>query len=516
VNHIPDPIPTPAQPVWPPAPAPAAAAASPSPAPVPPADVPTLLSPPALPVTRFERDRIPIFAAVWNATGLGAGYVYLRAWWYAVGSWPVTGLLVWNATGPAQPATGWRLALGAWLVAMVGHGWWLGRSRVRRQVLQAADRSGDWGQLVAALTVIGVLAAGLGVLRWDAYRIHRSASDHHAGGDCEAALSELDRLDRWHRLPSGSAIAAANRERDACRRLLLARQVAATGEPGRALAILDGYLDLSAAAWAGPARPWRAELLFAHANQLLAAGLTGPNRQILQALQRFEELLAEHPDSPEAGRVEAAIASVTSELVDEVTEGDACAPAELVELLAGLPSGDGLVGRVAAGAAELQPTLYLHCGDQLRAGGERDEAGRWYELLIDSYPDHELVDDARDRLAEIAVQDEIDAIDEQDPGRLELPLETGSAASGQAVVLIGNGSDEALELLYTGPEVDRLRVPAGGGSCEDGTAETVTLRVPAGRYEVALRAADGGVTPLAGSWRLGSGIRYVACYFITD
>jgi hypothetical protein len=473
----------------------------------------SLPPPPAAPGGLGSGNRIPITAAVWNATGLGAGYIYLRGHWYAVGSWPVTGLLLWLSTGPAQPATGWRLALGGWLIAMTCHGWLLGRSRARRQPPATATAgSRRWRPLAAALLALAVLAAGLGYLRLDTYRIHRAASDHHATGDCGAAVAQLDRLSRLHRLPSGRATAAATRERAACQRLLAARQAAAAGEPGEALAILDDYLGRPDAAWAGPARGWRAELLFAHGSQLLAAGLAGLDGKLALALRRFDELLADHPDSPEAGQVEEAIAPVSRDLASEVADGDACTADELVAFLVRLPRNDGLVGRVSAEAADLQPRLLLACGDQLRDGDRREAAG-WYDRLMDSYPDHELAAEAQDRLDEIEVQDEIDLINKGDPERLLVPAE-GGAARGGVVLVLGNGSDQELELLYTGPETDRVHIPAGGGDCQGGTGETVTIRLPAGSYQVAVRATGGGVPPVAGTWQLRSGVRYLDCYFI--
>ncbi|MDT0347222.1 tetratricopeptide repeat protein [Streptomyces litchfieldiae] len=518
-------------------------------------------------------------AALLNASGLGAGYLYLRQWSRAVASWLVTLLIVVlaNALNASDTWPFWLGLYALWLVAMTVDGY--RRARLAALPDAAAPPLRPWLPLAVGAVVIALVATGLAFYRAVPAGELDRAERAHAAGDCATAVEHYDRAaaGRYEFTLSG-ALADARAGRAACDVVLTAEAAAEAGDFPAAISGYGGYLDRYAGTppWDG-AGPRLAELRLAHADALAGTARETGGEELSAAYRTaFEAYLAvreEHPASPQAaqvpGRFEDLYANGTAGLADRPCEtvgdllaleslssvgapeaadlsgratralpgarfacgeerveaGEFCAATDEFEAVLGLSAASGEQRHDAENSAG--HALY-ECGLAHYEGGDLGPARDAFQRLVDGYPD-----DARAGGAgELLIAVEIDEINAGDTGELPPPTATGGAPGGTVTVEIVNDSPEELEILFAGAGTGTASVdacgdctPHGGGPLGDqpgGTCGTdldrprVTLTLAPGDYRMVVRATtDSTVAPHSGDWYLTSGTAYSGCYHIS-
>lgn len=485
--------------------------------------------------------RSALLAAALNVSGLGGGYLFLRAWrLFAV---HVVGLLIWWFV--SDGGAGGLVALVAWILLSVVVGAVLGGRRARAAAAippggvvltdpapSTAPAHVLWRAPVAA-TIAAVLAAtsltAVGVYNSSAASALVAARDAHTGGDCATALEHLGSLsDGFLRRNVTAPDGEVDAESGACRLLQDAR--AQESEPGTAVETYDTYLARDAARFAGAADE-QASARLAHADELAGQGdLEGAVTEFTTVAESGLDAAQEVPDAVQA-------------VYDDAVAGSngSCATSDTLEWFA---SNDAeVVAVVSDVAAERLPGTLLNCAEdlfELARQSVQDDPRAYDETLFDTarseaaevrdgYPGTTAgaaaealisrIDDTADRAAqrrrELKIIDDIEATT---GGKLEQPRSSGSSGTGSAEVVVENGTAETLEVLWTGPTTGKVRIDPGdaGDDCTDYRSRpTESISLPSGTYTVVVQTVtDSGVTPFKGTWDMGAGTRYGECYYI--
>ncbi|MDT0441459.1 tetratricopeptide repeat protein [Streptomyces johnsoniae] len=481
--------------------------------------------------SREDRPR-GLIAALCNASGLGAGYLYLRLWGRAVGSWIVTLLLVVlaNALNASDTPLFWGVVYVLWLAVMVADARLLGR-HVGRRGPEAPSRA--WLPVAVGAALFALVAAGLVIYRGAPADELAKAEDAHAAGDCEQAQVHYDRAAASrYEFTLSPAVADARAGRISCRLLLNGEEAAEQGALSQAISDYTIYLNRHDGEPPWPSAEDRlAELRLDHAAMLLDQGTAdGQVGRYQEAFEQYMTVRDEHPDTPAAEEVPGRLNAMFDTATMPMADGRPCETLTALEGLTSLPDrragpeADELAGR----AEGVLPDALFACGEARYEGEEYAEAREALEELVTYHPD-----DARtDRASDLLVAIEIDEIQAGAAGELPPPTEAGSTSGGSVTVEIINDSPEALEVLYSGAETGTQRVSPcegctthndllggyGGSACASDTDRpTLTLELPAGSYEVVVRApSDGSVSPFYGSWDLTAGTAYSDCYYISE
>jgi hypothetical protein len=543
-------------------------------------------------------------AALLNAGGLGAGYLFAGVSGIAVVTWFVTALLVAGALvlNASDAPWLWGPLFLLWLLVMVRGGWkWVRDPRVPKpDRLRRRRPVAAWAAGAALLVLV---AGGLTALRGVPAAALDDGRRAQAAGDCAEAADHYARAtSAWYEVTLSPAIGEARRDRDACALLTGARQRAEAGEADPAA---QAYREYLAAYETGGVPDWAGDHLAAvrleYADHLAGLALAedgdeDPGRYV-PPVEAYAALAERYQGSPAAGEVPARVdelyatgteafgaerycdavgqlrlftglddASRTEQAADlaaragaslgqaafgcgeqRAADGDACGAIDAYQDATGdeefgdraeravhqsrydcgrQRAGDGdacgaidvleQVGGDLAGRATtaLRAALY-DCGERRYADGDTAGAREALRQLVDDHAGSAEARDAEDVLIAI----EIEEITDGGSGELPQPTEAGSAPGGSARVEIVNASEEALEILYTGPSTGRITVDAGSGgmaACSAaGSLPSVTLDLAPGDYTVVARAtSDESVTPYSGAWDLGSGVAYSDCYYI--
>jgi hypothetical protein len=144
-------------------------------------------------IRRGDRNRRPrgnvrqrLAAALLNATGLPAGYIYLRRWRRAAGTAVIAAVLASLATAlnPALHPRLWLAVLGLWIALLVGDGWRCG-GKWWPPPLGSHQPARRWPPFAAAGLLLAVEMPG-GVLLWNAAErtADRAAAQAHAARYC--------------------------------------------------------------------------------------------------------------------------------------------------------------------------------------------------------------------------------------------------------------------------------------------------------------------------------------------
>ncbi|MFI9462060.1 hypothetical protein [Streptomyces xiamenensis] len=459
-------------------------------------------------------------AALLNASGLGAGYLYLRLWGRAVAAWAGTAVLVLSAIWIHASGTPWfwLTVFALWLATMVRGGWKHGAAA------PPAARP-PWLPLTAAVTLLALVTAGVVQYRGGPGQETERGDAAHAAGDCARAVEHYDAATAGrNELTFSPALERAADGRAGCRILLTAEAAAAEADFTGAI---NGYGDYVARYDGSP--PWPgapdrlAELHLGQADSLADGGT------IEAAFAAYAAIPAGFPDSEPAAavpeRLDALYARHTRALADE----DHCAAVGELRPFITLRTehrGDPLAEGLAERAEAAFPDALYECGITSYRDDDHTSARTALEEFRSLYPDDGRTERAGDTLIAIEIAD----IGGGATGDLPDPTPAGSAPGGTATVEIVNDSPEALEILYTGAETGTKTVDACGGcttqsdllsgwsdtACQAGIDRpTTTIRLPAGTYEFVVRTPeDSSVTPFYGSWELSSGTAYSDCYYI--
>ncbi|MFD9908186.1 tol-pal system YbgF family protein [Streptomyces sp. NPDC059063] len=534
------PPPLPQQPpAAPPGPPPASPPAS-APAP-PPYGPPELLEPPAAapppepaPPAPPEPLR-PVAAAVLNLSGLGLGYVLVRAWLPAVLCWAATAALLLAAL-PAD-------VNGVPGGVLVGYAAFL--------VLAAADAARRARRTALAWRLRAPLAAGLGVVLLAVPATGAYAYDAaHDDAVEEMLLDRLDNADQLVKDRSGQPFTAAESDyRTAMgiyRRLVddHAGSKAADRVPDR----LDAYYRSVAAPYAdrqyceavAPLKYLRT-LPRSLGKDRLGTLATWPDNRLATSLYecgmasldkgdpaQLRELLASFPGSDAAGKVVPGLSAAVDDRARGIEGSDPCTATEKVNRIAavahGLPddAGDPVVAKTDRAAESGD----YACGVDSFKDDQFTEAAKKLRDFATTYPDS----DRRERARTIAIAAEI-AAERPQAGR-KLPAQRGPG-SGQEFV-VKNDGPSAVEVLFTGPATGSVKLGACAGcSTYDSRAEGKskackaggksypqrTLRLPPGEYHFLYKRGAGGtglVRNHSDGAKVQSGYRYTDCTYVVS
>lgn len=353
----------------------------------------------ALPVTTPARRVDPLAVALGNATLLGVGHMLLRRWGPAVLTIGIATVLLAFLAGFGQPGWFWRVVLVLWWVTTIAHGWRLARRAAPEPVAAGHLRRVRRQRAIAAAATLAVVAGSI-VVAVDARRIEARAADAHQAGDCESAVESLDGIGGRHRIVDPYLTRRTGGDAEACA-LLLAAYADAEADPPAAAEQVQRYLDHPSARWDG-APGLRADLLLTAAEAELADALAGTVPALATGFDLLAEVLETDP-----GRAEG-VATVLTDYVAQLPTVDPCeAKLNIDWLVDREPTGDEL-DRPGEQAQEVAPSVFLACGDQL-VETDPSQARAAYQALLDDYPDHELVDDARQgrNAAQTLIEEEI-------------------------------------------------------------------------------------------------------------
>lgn len=355
-----------------------------------------------------ERACDPLAAALGNASLLGIGYLLLGRRRLAKFSVFVTiALAVLLAT---VRQVGVERVVLLWWVFVIGHGWYLARSRGRRTGPEAAGQAspGTASQpapaptagaqrVMAALVTIPVLVA-VGLHRSGAEDIRLRAAEAHRNGDCERALSILDELSIRHRVANGPLTVRTDADAEACRLLVQAKRQERSDRL-QAARTLQRYAAHPAALWKG-ASDHRATVLLAQAAAEFDTALTGDVKALQAGYERLDGVLKEFP------RREQDAGKVVDRLLDRLPVKNACDTRAIADWLRARSKREDVLDRARSGAAKLAPAALVECGHALAADKRWKEARKAYRALVADYPDHKLVATAERgiRKATLAIQ----------------------------------------------------------------------------------------------------------------
>lgn len=459
-------------------------------------------------------------AALLNASGLGAGYLYLRLWGRAVGSWLVTALLVLAALGLHASGTPWFwiTLFALWLAHQAYSGWKHGSAG-------PPGRRAPWLPLTAGAALLALVIAGAVQYRGGPQDALERGDAAHAAGDCATAVEHYDAATATrNELTFSPALDRAADGRAGCRIVLTAE--AAAGEADYPGAI-NGYGDYLARYDGTPPWPGAEDRLAGlHLDQADSLAADGT---VEAAYAAYAAIPAGFPGSAPAAAVPDRLDALYEARTTALAAGDHCPAVDELRPfleLAGEHRDDPLAEDLAGRARGALPDALYACGMDDYRDEHYTDARTTLEEFRSLYPDDARSGQVDDTLIAI----EIAQIGSGSTGDLPDPTPAGSAPGGTATVEIVNDSPEALEILYTGTETGTGTVDACGGcttqsdllsgwsgsACQAGIDRpTTTIRLPAGTYEFVVRTpGDSSVTPFHGTWELSSGTAYSDCYFI--
>ncbi|MFI7277953.1 hypothetical protein [Streptomyces sp. NPDC049879] len=309
-------------------------------------------------------------AALMNAAGFGAGYLWAGLGAFAFLSWCVTVplVLVANAVNASDTPAFWVPVYALWLGLMARGGWkWTRDRRVPKPARVAAPRR-PWVPVAAGAALLAVVATGLVLFRAAPGSAFAEGQEAHAAGDCEAALPHYDRATRVrYEFTLAGAIGDARAERAHCEALLTAAEREATDGATEAIDAYQAYLD------GYPGSPtWRdapahvAGLRLAHADALAA------DARHLQAVEAYGALTAHQPDTDEAALVPGRLDRLFAEGTPALAAGDLCAAVDELAPFAALGEDSQLpeAAYLADRAGEELPSARYGCGERQRDDGD--------------------------------------------------------------------------------------------------------------------------------------------------
>ncbi|MEI5099162.1 hypothetical protein RB200_11690 [Streptomyces sp. PmtG] len=517
-------------------PGPAQPHAAPPP-PVPPAyGPPELLEPPAAtpstPPAAPEPLR-PLAAALLNLTGLGLGYVLIRAWLPALVCWAATAALLFAALPADVDGVPGGLLVGyAALLA-----------------LAAADAARRARRTAIGWRLRAPLAVGLGVLLLAVPAT--SAYAYEAAQDEAVEDMLLDRLgtaDRLVEAQDGRDFTAA--ERDYRSALNTYRDLVRDHEGSRAADRVPDRLDAYYKSVATPYADRKYCQAIAPLKYLrtvpaaLGKDRAGrladwPDDRLATSLYEcgsialdrgdgthLRELLTTFPESEAADKVVPAIGDAIDTRTKDLKGSDPCSAttklASIRAIASSLPGGKG--GSLAPRAARAVQSGEYACGVDEFKDGKFTEAAKRLRDFAATYKDS----GRRERARTIAIAAEV-AADRPQAGR-SLPAQRGPG-SGQDFI-VKNDGPSAVEVLFTGPATGSIKLGACLGcttyatraegkskACKSSgrSYPQKTLRLPPGEYHFLYKRGTGTtglVRDHSDGAKVQSGYRYTDCTYV--
>jgi hypothetical protein len=174
--------------------------------------------------------RWPLVVALFNLTGLGVGYLYMRRWLRWLLHFLVTvGLVVTAfATNGADIPVLWMILIGLWLLWMTLDGWRQARLLTRGASTDLTARR--WVLLAVVLLLLGLEAAGLWGYAASGRREFAAGMAAYRAADCRTAMQHFDRVTTAYELTLSSNVAQADARIVECSLLVFADSARGQGE----------------------------------------------------------------------------------------------------------------------------------------------------------------------------------------------------------------------------------------------------------------------------------------------
>ncbi|MFI7680285.1 tol-pal system YbgF family protein [Actinophytocola sp. NPDC049390] len=354
------------------------------------------------PAPKPRRPADPFAVAVGNASLLGVGYFLLGRWILGVLAVLGTVLLVLFHLFD-WPTLWFEFVILGWWVAVVAHGYLLARPHPRARPARR--------QWVVALAVALPVLLAFGFLRFDAADVDEDAAAGRANGDCAEALAATDRLWFGNRLANAPLAERADDTVAACDRLGNAGRQLETGLDGDTEALEDGF-----------------------------DGLDG----VLTDLPGHQEM----------------VRSTVNRFLDGLPTGDPCRTTAITDWLADRKPG-GVLRAASDVVPDVAPTAIVECADGFMAAADWQNGRRYYQQLVDEYPDHELAPKAQQGITKATRAIELanvrDLLTTPGTGGLPAYCSTPAAYSGAKPYRPGKPNRS---LLY-GNTAQTNKIPAG-------------------------------------------------------
>ncbi|MFD9908216.1 tol-pal system YbgF family protein [Streptomyces sp. NPDC059063] len=303
--------------------------------------------PPPSGARKPARVRDPLAVALGNASLLGVGYLLLRRRVLALFTGMVSVVLVSVLAAVARP---WcEVVVLGWWVAVVGHGWFVAGGRLRWRSPRGRKAGPVRGQRLVALGVTVPVLLAVGLLRYDAARIHSDVTDAREHGDCARVLAAQDRVWSGHRVADAPLTARGDRTVEACHRL-------------------------------------------ARAGDDLTAGLRGDTDALASGFDTLAAVLAEPGNDRTVG-------AVLDAFLAGLPVKSPCRTVTVTDWLRHRQPSRTALDRSAGAVARTAPAALAGCGDDLMAAKEWKKARKHYQQLLDQYPGDARAPEARKAVA---------------------------------------------------------------------------------------------------------------------
>ncbi|NYH53271.1 hypothetical protein HNR06_002860 [Nocardiopsis arvandica] len=479
-------------------------------------------------------------ASLLNASGMGAGYFYLRQWPFFAAALIITvGLLVTAAViGAADNVLLWVAVFAAWFVAAAVHGLFAGRSR-DEHVLNRGEQPGRGVMplLVAGGLVVALLASLTGVWQAGEWRL-RVADAAHARGECgetEAVDAYGSVEDLFQLSFSPSLMERARSGAEACALLEQAQADVAAEEYEQALSSYGSYFEHPASRWedtdgevAGIHLSYAANLV-STAEEDFGGEVTEDYRaNMRKAHEIYSVIPVDYEGTEAAGSVPDALTELYETGTSQYAAENWCAGFDQIEMFSDLAW--DTVPEVAERMAAERPNAALKCGWEHVEEGGFAPAEEMVDLLKAEYPDHEA-EDVEKMVVHIGagrIESEMDTMTAI--GEVEFsPTPTGSSGNDKTVLEITNNSPYEMRFLYVGPgkvhdeiltpaceDCEAYSSPPTGNSCFE-KGEVMKLELKPGEYRVLLTSNDSlFAAPLHGNVDFKAGDKHESCYYVTE
>jgi hypothetical protein len=167
------------------------------------------------------------------------------------------------------------------------------------------------------------------------------------------------------------------------------------------------------------------------------------------------------------------------------------------------------------------PEITFQCGKNYVADGDYENGLVFLARFREEYPDHELIPDVEQVLAEA----EVAYAEALGAPEISQPSAVGTAPEGRVLWSVQNDSPNRIQIILTGEETlieeievcdDCVEYELAPKSCpEIGPVRDIEL--PPGDYQVVVKAiGDDSVTPYRGSFAFEGGTAYDECFYISS
>ncbi|MBE2997820.1 DUF1109 domain-containing protein [Nocardiopsis sp. HNM0947] len=460
--------------------------------------------------------------ALLNASGLGAGYAYLKQWPFFVAALIITvGLLITaGIMGAADSLLIWVPIFLAWLTASAVHGLVVGRDRDRRALIRGEPLQRTRGPLMLAVgLVLAVTASLTGVWQTGEWQL-RSADDLHREGRCTDAVESYERIENGFQISFSSSLMDRAREgAEACAQLQRAEEGIEAGAFEEGLDDYASYFEMPRSVW----EDTDGEIADIHLDY---AENLAENEDYEGAQEIYAIIPQDYEGTDAADAAPGALMELYRDGTSSYGTADECMAFEEIDLFAGL-DWDAAPSVETAIDSE-RPDAALGCGWYSLEAGDPDTADDMHTVLAEEYPDHRTddVEDLEQHVGAGYVEQEMDELIAVGEETLELEV-TDEGGGDNATLAFGNDSPHEMKLLYVGADGVHGEVTADAcedcevydeppeGDCTSGI-DTLEAELKPGEYRIVVGFPGEGGVLHGEAMEFEAGESYEDCFFLVS